>query len=67
MGDQFVPTAAGMARARTMVDLLICQHCGGFTGWGAEDPSDRSCICYNHGHSVSVRLAAREYQRKRRP
>lgn len=65
----FTPTAAGMARARYTVDLLICQHCGGFLGDGPDD-RDRSCICYNHAHAVGIRLAAREYQRSmigRRP
>jgi hypothetical protein len=58
-----------MARARYTVDLLLCQHCGGFIGDGPGD-KDRSCICFNTAHAVGIRSAAREYQRSligRRP
>lgn len=59
MKDHSGPTAASMARARALIDSLICQHCGGYIGDGPND-SDVSCMCRNAAHARMVRdLAAR--------
>jgi hypothetical protein len=52
-----------MESARFKIDMLICQHCGGFRGEEVGD-KDRSCICLNHAHIMKVRQAARLRQRK---
>lgn len=62
MTNLYTPTAFHYESARTRIDLLICQHCGGFRGESLDD-KDRSCICLNHAHSMMVRVAARERQR----
>jgi len=60
--DRSTPTAFGSESAQFKIDMLICQHCGGYRGADPDDP-ERSCICHNHVHSMRVRVAARERQR----
>lgn len=50
-------------RARALIDLLICQRCGGFIGDGPED-RDVSCVCRRPGHARWVRAEAEKMIRR---